>query len=252
MDWKKISIIIMISLSLFVSTGIASEKNMKIVCDVWPPYQISNEGSLNGFSTKIIKEVLKRMNVDIESLEACPWKRALYMIEKDEADALFSANYTQERTGFAYYPDEAIVESPWVIWSRAEDAFTYASLNDLIGKKLGTVRGYSYTQELMDFLKTHNNYDEVTDDLSNFKKLNAGRVDVIIAELGNGYSVLNELKIKNIVPHKNHPIKTDGLYIIFNKHRISQAFVKKFSEELKKIKQESIYQTWYDDYFKST
>lgn len=248
MHLKKI-IFVILSISIFSITAIADENKIQIACDIWPPYQIDNDGNVEGFSTKVVKETFKRMNVEIENLEAYPWKRALYMVEKAKVDALFSANYTKERTQFAYYPDEELVQSPWVIWSREEDEFIYTSLDDLIGKKIGTVRGYSYTPEFLNFLKKHSKVDEVTDDATNFKKLNAGRIDVAIAELGNGYSILKDLNIKKITPHKKHPIKADGLYIMFNKNRISQGFVKKFSEELKKIKQESVYKIWHDEYF---
>ena len=227
----------------------ADEKKMSIVCDIWPPYQISVDGHVDGFSTKVVKEVLKRMDVEIELLKDYPWKRALYMVEKSKADALFSANFTEDRTQFAYYPDEPIVQSPWVIWSREEDDFKFNTLNDLKNKKIGVVRGYSYTPEFLEFLKTHAKVDEVTDDATNFKKLNAARVDLTVSELGNGYHIIKNLKLDKIVPHTDHPIKTDGLYIIFNKESVSQAFVTQFSNELKKLKKESVYQIWHEEFF---
>lgn len=244
---KKITLIVFLCLISF--TAIADEHKIHVICDVWPPYQFSEHGRLGGFSTKVVKEVLTRMGVEIHSLESYPWKRALSMIEKNKVDALFSANYTQERKKFAYYPDEEIVQSPWVVWSREEDGFEYNSLNDLMGKSIGVVRGYSYTPQFLEFIKSHNNFDEAVDDTTNFKKLNFNRVDVVIAELGNGYSVLKTENIQRVVPHKSNPIKVDGLYMIFNKYRISQAFVDRFSNELKKFKQESVYKIWYDEYF---
>lgn len=103
------------------------------------------------------------------------------------------------------------------------------------------MRGYSYTPDLWDFVKRHNIYEEVTNDELNFKKLNAGRVDFISAELGVGLYIVNSSGINKIIPLKNNPIKSDGLYIIFNKKNVSKSFVDKFSVELKKLKQESLY-----------
>lgn len=242
-------ITLIVCLSLFSFRAIADEQKIDVICDVWPPYQFLEHGRLGGFSTKVVKEIFRRMGVEVQSLESYPWKRALYMIEKNKTDALFSANFTQERMEFAYYPEEEIVQSPWVVWSREEDEFEYNSLDDLKGKSIGIVRGYSYTPKFLEFIKIHNNYDEAADDAINFKKLNLSRVDVAISELGNGYYVLKNLNIQKIVPHKNNPIKVDGLYVIFNKQTISESFVNRFSNELKKLKQESVYKIWYVEYF---
>lgn len=235
--------------SIFVSNVNAEMNSIDIICDEWPPYQVVENKQVGGFSTKVVKIVLERMNVNIKSLKAYPWKRAITMIEKGEVDALFSANYTKERTEFAFYPDEEIVNSPWVMWVREEDELKFESLNDLTGKKVGLVRGYSYTPDLWLFVKKHENYDEVTDDEQNFRKLNAGRVDFITAELGNGLFLVRKLGIDKIIPLINNPIKSDGLYVIFNKKNVPEYFVNKFSAELKKLKKESLYQFLYDEYF---
>lgn len=57
------------------------------------------------------------------------------MIEKCKADALFSANFTKDRTEFAFYPDEKIINSPWVMWVREKDELKFESFDDLLGKK---------------------------------------------------------------------------------------------------------------------
>jgi len=236
-------------LSLFVSNINAEMKSIDIVCDEWPPYQIVENNQVRGFSTKVVKTVLERMKVNVNSLRAYPWKRALKMIEKGKADALFSANYTKDRTEFAFYPDEKIVNSLWVMWVREEDELKFESFDDLLGKNVGIVRGYSYTPEFLNFVKKHDIYEEVADDEQNFRKLNAGRVDFISAELGNGLYIVKNLGLDKIIPLVDNPIKSDGLYIIFNKNNVPEFFVEKFSDELKKLKQESLYKFLYDEYF---
>ena len=242
-------IVLMIFLSVFVSNANAELKEIDIICDVWPPYQIIENNHVSGFSTKVIETVFQRMKVKIRSIKAYPWKRAIIMIEKGEADALFSANFTKDRTEFAFYPAENIVNSPWVMWVREEDELKFESLDDLLGKRIGLVRGYSYTPELWSFVKQHDIYQEVTNDEQNFKKLDAGRVDYISAELGNGLYIVKSSGINTIIPLKNNPIKSDGLYIIFNKNNVSRTFVDTFSAELKKLKQEPLYKSLYEEYF---
>ncbi len=237
-------------LSVFVSKTNAEMKSIDIVCDEWPPYQTVEKNQVSGFSTKVVKTVLERMNVKINSLKVYPWKRAITMIENGDADALFSANHTKDRTKFAFYPDEKIITSPWVMWVREEDNLKFESFDDLLGKKVGLVRGYSYTTDLWNFVKKHNIYEEVVTDEQNFRKLNGGRVDFISAELGNGLYLVKYLGIDKIIPLKKNPIKLEGLYIIFNKKNVPKSFVDNFSDELKKLKQEPLYNLLYEEYFK--
>lgn len=244
------TVVISMLLPLFASDSNAEVKEIDIICDEWPPYQIVENNHVAGFSTRIVEAVFERMKVRIKSIKAYPWKRAAVMIEKGKADALFSANFTQERAEFAHYPDEMIVSSPWVMWIRKKDDYKFESFEDLLGKKIGLVRGYSYTPDLWDFVEKHSLYEEVTNDEQNFRKLSMGRVDFITAELGNGLHIIKKLSINNVMPLKNNPVKSDGLYIIFNKKNIPRSFVDKFSDELKKLKRESLYKYLYDEYFK--
>ena len=117
-------------------------------------------------------------------------------------------------------------------------------------KKIGLVRGYSYTPEFWEFAAKYMTYQEITNDEILFKMLNEGRFDYILAELGNGIHTVKKLGLDNIIiPLKSNPIKFDGLYVIFTKKNISQSFVDEFSAELKKFKQDPLYQEIYDEYF---
>jgi polar amino acid transport system substrate-binding protein len=237
-------------LSVFASNTNAELQMIDVICDEWPPYQIIENNHISGFSTKIVETVFERMKIDVKSIKAYPWKRAITMIENGKTDALFSANYTKERAKFAFYPEEMLVLSPWVMWVREEDNLKYESFDDLLGKKVGLVRGYSYTPEFWNFVKKHKIYEEVANDEQNFKKLNGGRVDFILAEFGNGLFIVKYLGLNKIIPLRNNPVKSDGLYIIFNKKNVTKSFVDKFSDELKKLKQESLYEYLYQEYFK--
>ena len=227
----------------------ANPSRINLICDSWPPYQIVEHGQVTGFSTEVVRNVLSKMAVEINGLESVPWKRAMVMIKEGDADGLFSINYSKERAIFAHYPQHAIANSPWVIWVRDKDNLGIKSLEDLKGKTIGIVRGYSYTSEFFDFIKTQASSDEVTSDEQNFLKLHAERVDAIVAELGNGLYILNKLGYQNISPLLDAPIKTDGLYIIFNKTNISKTFADAFSTELGKFKSDPLYKKLYDKYF---
>lgn len=228
----------------------ADPARLHLVCDNWPPYQIVENGKVSGFSTAVVTEVLARMGVREIPLDVYPWKRAVRMLEKGDADGLFSANYTVERTEFSLYPEEAIVDSPWVMWVRKEGGPAPESWQDLAGFRVGLVSGYSYTPEFWRFMKHQGRYEEVVSDEQNFRKLNAGRVDVIVAELGNGLYLRKRLCLTGIVPLTRNPVKVDGLYLIFNRERISRSFVREFSTQLTLLKKEPFYRQLYDEHFR--
>lgn len=241
--------VIVLFLLVFPSLVKANIQSVDIICDDWPPYQIVNGNQINGFSTKVTTTVFARMGVDVRSITSFPWKRAVTMMKKGQADALFSSNYTKERTAFAYYPEEPLVDSPWVMWVREGNELQFKSFEDLLGKSVGLVRGYSYTPELLSYMEKHSNVELVVSDEQNFRMLNANRLDYIVAELRNGQYIVNEIGLKNIKPILSNPIKTDGLYIIFNKRSVSKEFVENFSKELEQFKQEPLYNALRDIYF---
>ncbi|MGI0115371.1 substrate-binding periplasmic protein [Zooshikella sp. RANM57] len=249
MKYNKLTLLNLLYCLLLPLNANSKVDSIEVICDIWPPYQTINNNQVGGFSTEIIKLVFKRLNVKVKKIRNYPWKRAITMIEKGEIDALYSANFTKDRTNFAYYPDEMIIVSPWFLWIKEEDNLKFNSLTDLSGKSIGVVRGYSYTKEFWQYIKNNSIYKEAVNDEQNFSMLNAGRVDFISAELGNGLYTIQKLGLSNIKALTKKPIKVDGLYIIFNKKTIPKPFVKQFSKELKSLKQEPIYQFIYNQYF---
>jgi polar amino acid transport system substrate-binding protein len=249
--WYSIRTVVFIMLLLAVTTlpfyaAQKTERPLVLVCDVWPPYQTQHDGRVNGFATRVVHHVLNGMGVPVKSTKAFPWQRAMGIFQAGGADVLFSANHTADREMFARYPEESLVDSPWILWSRKKNL---RSLDDLRGLKIGVVSGYSYTLEFWDYIETHCVVEKVHSDAINFKKLAMGRLDAIAAEYGNGRHVLNSLHLKGIRPHTDIVVKTDGLYAIFNKNTVTEKFVQEFSFRLKEYKASEGYRDLYRAYF---
>lgn len=246
-----------LSLSLIAATGITlllilvlnlpAKERLTIVCDIWPPYQMTEQNSaITGFSTEVVTRVLDNLGEKYNPIQAYPWKRALELFQHGNVDALFSANRTTAREVYALYPSVPLVESPWVIWTRNT---TISSLQDLKGKRIGVVSGYSYTREFWEFIQVYCNVEEVYSDELNFKKLQIGRLDALAAELGNGLHIARNLGATNIFPNRDLQIKTDGLYIMFKRSSTSPEFMNRFSEELARFRKSDEYQALHNKYF---
>jgi len=239
-----------IMIALLLATSAEAQKPIKLVCDIWPPYQIKTETGVSGFSVEVVQAVYKQMGVPTGTIRAYPWKRAMAMLKHGDAQALFSANFTLDRQTFAYYPSEVLIESPWVIWTKNSN--TVNSLNDLKGKTIGVVSGYSYTPKFWNFIKSHCTVANVNSDRANFKKLSAGRIDATVAEYGNGLHLVAELKDNTLTPNQAVTIKLDGLYLIFNRKNTTEKFVKDFSNALIKFKKTDAHAKLWGKYFNPT
>jgi len=230
--WVLLAAVLFSALLLADRYGMA-ERPTRLVCDIWPPYQMVTEDGYTGLSVDVVRAVYARMGMDNIELMALPWKRALDMVRFGDADGLFSANHTPERALSFTYPEEPLFESPWIVWTRK--GTTIHSLDDLKNKRVGVVLGYSYTPEFWDFIQTYCSVEVVYSDRINFRKLALGRLDATVADLGNGLTLAASVD-RGIHPNPDYEIKRDGLYLMFNKERTSKRFVEKFSDTLKTFK----------------
>lgn len=225
---------------LYALTVFTAEPPSHVVCDIWPPYQFRDGDQITGLSVETVEAVYDRMGIPIKTLKAFPWKRALEIFMTGHADALFSANFTKGREATSYYPTETLFDAPWVIWTRKDSSIQ--TMEDLRGRRIGVVIGYSYTEEFWNFIETNCKIEKVTTDDINMNKLAMKRLDAVVAEYGNARFLIDTMHLKDIVPHNDIVIKRDGLYIIFNRAQVDAAFVHQFSNELKIFKTTQEYQ----------
>lgn len=232
---------------LAIQMSVNARQPFTLVRDEWPPYQQVEEETMSGFSVDMIQAVYDAMGTPVDTITSYPWKRAMTILEHGHADGLFSANHTADREAFAFYPEEPLLESPWIIWT--QDNQTITSLDQLRNKRIGVVLGYSYTPEFWEFIETYCNVEQVSTDEINFKKLELGRIDATVAEYGNGLHNIKTLGLKRVTPQPALEIKRDGLYIIFNRERVNKAFVADFTRHLREFKNTEAYQELWERYF---
>lgn len=249
--------ILVTMLLLFFSVSIvgAEKTKLTIVTDDWPPYEFKtgepgNE-SITGFSTEVIMAILNKMNIGInDSIKQHPWVRAEKMLLAGDADLLYTAASNEDREKETYYAYEPLIDSSWSFFIRKEDEgkIKYDSLDDFKGKKIGVVRGYSYTKEFWDYVKKEQSFEEVVSDDLNVKKLAGKRFDIILIDYVNGVSLLKKMNLADKVIALPNPLKKVSLYAVFSKKTVEKSFVDKFSEELKAFKATEGYKAIYDKY----
>ncbi|MFY8094935.1 MAG: substrate-binding periplasmic protein [Niveispirillum sp.] len=147
----------------------------------WPPF--SGEGLPNrGLSTAIVERTLARTGL-VLVVEFLPWQRAV-------ATGLLALDYS------GYFPEyrtaasqakcllsAPIGSSPLGFAERVAVPVKWRSLSDLVGRRIGTVRGYvntdAFDRAAADGTLT---VEPAVDDATNLRKLAAGRLDMVVID----------------------------------------------------------------------
>jgi polar amino acid transport system substrate-binding protein len=73
-------------LGVFILSNLLFSDKIKVVTEEFGPYNYSSNGEIEGFASEIVKEVLKRAEIDYE-ISVNPWKRS-YEIAKQDSNVL--------------------------------------------------------------------------------------------------------------------------------------------------------------------
>lgn len=224
---------------------------LRLVTDEWIPYENLSNAEAPGFSTEILKAVFASMNQEV-SFEELPWARAARLVFRGEREGLFTAFYDEERARYCHFPREALARDKWIFFVRTADSgrLKFGSFNDLVGHEIAVLRGASISPEFWAFARQQRTVRETASDEVNFRMLEAGRVDYVVASFVNGMRLIASLGLEGrVAPLAAPSLKEDDLYVIFSKERVSPAFVETFSEALRRFKQTEPFRAIHRKYF---
>jgi polar amino acid transport system substrate-binding protein len=251
MNCMRIFIFIIISIISISTSPIFAQDNIEIGTSYFPPYCYRDEnGVISGFATEMIEDIFNQMEITYQ-ISAFPFIRALYSLENNKIDALYTILRNENRENKFYYPEEPIIDTNWVFFISKEDenSLQFESIDDLRGKKIGLVKGSRYTKEFRDFIEEEQNFDEIANNELNFSKLAFGRVDYVLDEYNAGMKRIKKLGYdEKIIPLRDHPLFSQPIYIIFRKELENTPLVVHFIELLREYKTTNRYQILLDKY----
>lgn len=235
---KKMIMIIALS-TLCLANSLAAGETVVLTTLDWEPY-IGEKLPNQGFVAEIVKEAFKRSGYEVK-FQFYPWARSVKMSDDGVVDGYFPEYYAKEREEFASF-SEPFDGGPVGFFKKKTDKISYSKLEDLKAYKIGVVRGY-VNEEKFDaakFLKK----EEATDDLTNIKKLLAGRIDMFVCDKFVGLSIANSQmpdKVKEL-EFIDPPLITQNLYVcISKKAKNNTAKIKAFNDGLVKMKKDGAY-----------
>ncbi|ODN43279.1 substrate-binding periplasmic protein [Piscirickettsia litoralis] len=167
-------LLVILFLSGFMSSTLATISKITVVTGEWPPYT-SQTVTGYGLTASTMIHALSSQGVSVE-FKWLPWKRAFLEAKEAKYDGTIPWFKTPGREKEFYF-SLPIGFSDTVIWYSKSNPVYFSNLSDLTGKRLGGTIGYSYGEKFDLASKDKFTYDLARSDLINLKKLLIGRID---------------------------------------------------------------------------
>jgi polar amino acid transport system substrate-binding protein len=222
---------VILTLLYFCNSSWASVR-LVVASDTWCPY-ICDDQQLPGYIVEIVRDIFHQNNISLR-FETLPLARAIQFVANNQTDMVlglteeqiieYKLSKSQLSVGRPTLDYFVINGNPW----------RYTSNTELIkhlgeDKKIGVIKGYSYSDFLNNLIESRPEYFYVSHGNApldtNLNLLNAGRIDILI---DNKYTVLfsarssprsspqPELR-KNLV-HAGTGGESEGIFVGFAPH----------------------------------
>lgn len=166
------------------------------------PYNyVDADNKLVGFDVDIANEVANRLGLEPVAVQT-PWASILQGLKAGKYDAIIGGmSITPEREEQVDFSDPYFI-SQAVMFINEENPANIKSKEDLKGKVVGVVTASTYKDFALELVGEDGEVREYSTDLFALQELkNAGRVDVVITDLGIG---------QHAIQQSNLPLKAVG------------------------------------------
>jgi polar amino acid transport system substrate-binding protein len=193
------------------------------------------ESKDKGVFVDLTKEVAKRAGYSLD-IEIAPPPRTVESFSQGKIDGFFPALDV-------IVPGAAAKSSP--IYTKVDFAFfkkgaaNLKTIKELEGKKVGITRGYPYAGELMSNKKII--FDPADDDVTNMKKLAAGRIDAFVVEEKSGLEALKKSGETSVTYDSAKPLSQQAVYFAFKNGADGKAAADAFSKALGDMKKDGTF-----------
>ncbi|WP_165856204.1 substrate-binding periplasmic protein [Marinobacter sp. JSM 1782161] len=203
---------LILALVVWGSGGTVRAEVLELVTEPWPPLVEQRDGKPTGPLWTVAQAVLTRMGYE-PRLRFVPWKRALDLVARNEADAVLGAGMTVERRQLFLYPAEPLAYSETVLFSDRRSSLVYEDFDSLEGLTIGLSAGYSYTRDVWSAPQFER--EEVRDIRAGLNMVLLGRVDAFMVNRAVGWHEAHRLGIADQLSASVKPISEGSVYLMF-------------------------------------
>jgi len=220
-------------------TEIEGDRVIRIGAISKSPYYKFENGEAEGPVVEVLTEVFNQLNVEFE-LKPYPWNRMLKMVEEGELDIILDVYMTDERLEYMDFAKEKLVTQRHSFFKLANSEIAFdGDISKLNVKKIGTIRGYYYGEELANAaIEGSVEIFEAADRIENIEQLLNGRVSLIADLLEPCKAAINELGYSEMVEAIGSSIYEAESYVGFSKVRNHTELIDRYDAIVSKIRDE--------------
>lgn len=247
---KKIYLVLYVTLAFLVCASTHTFA-LELVTLQYPPYEFLDDGEVQGVAVEIVQEVFKRMKVPIK-ITLYPWDQSLAMIQKGEADAIFTIFKTPEREAYADYSHEILIPQVVSLFVTKDSHIVFdGDLNKLSTFTFGVVRTVSYGSIFDDAVKNGviRNIETSETGEENMKKLLQGRFDILVSNRYGALAIVKKMNNMDHIKELKPAIQSVPSYIAFSKKRFLTSLRDQFDSILRNMKDDGTYENIITLYF---
>ncbi len=222
-------------LTLFLPTQ-SLAANFTIYTEEYPPYNYTENGSITGISTEIVREILHRINHP-DTIEIAPWSAAYLQLLKEDDKALYSTTRAPFRENLFKWVGP-LVPNNTVLFARSTSDISIGSIDD--ARKVGQIGVYKDDYgELLLKQKGFTNLRTAADNRSNLENLIDGKIDLWIINELTGNQMARETGQANLIK-KVFEVEKEFMYIAFSKSTPDEV-IQQWQQALDEIKEDGTY-----------
>lgn len=240
---------------LVVGVPAVAECTLKVGWEPWEPYSYRDaDGQLTGLDIALVRAMAKQAKCDV-SFVRMPWGRLLEELRHgNTVQVLSGASRTPEREAYAWFSVPYRDETMELFMRREDlDEYSFTTFEEMIGSgfHLGVTRNYYYGEE---FAQAMNNprferlTQEVTTDVQNLWKLEAGRIDGFLADRFVAAHLIREHGPTGWIQAHPMYVNSSGIHLMFSKRSVEPGIVRRFDAALEELKESGGYDRILADY----
>ncbi|MDD3312220.1 transporter substrate-binding domain-containing protein [Pseudodesulfovibrio sp.] len=231
--------LLLLSLAIgFATSGWCAERTVVLTSLEWPPYT-GAALTRGGASGEVVRTAFESMGYVVE-VRYFPWKRAVDLALHDpDVDGFYPEYASSLRSGLFLY-SEAMGSSSLGFAEYAGHDFAWKRLEDLIGLRIGTVKGYVNTEPFDRMVADGKlEVDTSVNDLFNLRKVLGGRVDMAAVDVNVfRYLCLTDESLRSrahLLKLNDRLLGINSLHVCFKRGARGRELLRVFNEGLRRI-----------------
>ncbi|MGF1740565.1 transporter substrate-binding domain-containing protein [Vibrio profundum] len=243
--WLIVAVTLTANFSLWANkNNQPTNETIRLTSGEWAPYY-GAKLPYQGFDSHIVQAAFATQGINVH-YQFYPWVRALHIAKHDSS---FRGGVGWGST--KEYRQDFLISQPtssyeMVFFHRADMPFEWKSYASLQGLKLGLTLGYTYPEELIQYIEDEKiDVEWSSQDELNFKKLARGRIDLYPDDKLVGLSVINRIFKPQAVEQltfNTKAINTDKLHLVLAKSNPDNSrLLTLFNQGLNEIKKNGTY-----------